>query len=214
MSLTRSAGGASHPLSGEGPSGAGVSRSPSTAPGARQKRTRRLSATDFEHHARREKDGAAIRAGVARGLTVREAGRAAGLSVERTKDVAKFFGIKSNPEALSALRASLGRKNVARLIPMAAEANRKRAAEARAAKQAEMAQRAPTNPFRSAAQNEQIERHKNRMWGHNPKLAKLPPVTDDEAERLVRDFMARRGVTVCQPAAPMLEPINAGLGWR
>jgi len=68
------------------------------------------------------------------------------------------------------------------------------------------------NQFRTKRQQDAIATHRERMW--TPSRLKLPPVAPDEAARLVADFIARRGVTECPPAAPVVTPCNAGMKWR
>lgn len=51
---------------------------------------------------------------------------------------------------------------------------------------------------------------KNAAIAHARRTAALPPVTDDDAARLVAEHLARRGVTVCAPACAA--SINNGYG--
>lgn len=66
-----------------------------------------------------------------------------------------------------------------------------------------------TNYARSAESKEEGY----RITAKAQRMAQLPPVTQDEADRLVADFIARKGVTVC-PAPPSPEmPGNLGVGF-
>ena len=77
--------------------------------------------------------------------------------------------------------------------------------------------KAANDPQRSAkvglteAQQQNIQAAKRRMWRGK---CSLPPVTDAEAERLVAEFLATRGATLCPPAAAVDVPMNAGARWR
>lgn len=179
---TSPAGGATDPLPGEGPSGAGVSVSPCTSPalatasGAFLERVRELAIAGH------------TRAGIAQAMRLTEMqlhGRLQRMGYSVTK-----LGVKPKapPRRVAQPKAP---------TPATTDADRLK-----------------RNPFLTPLQQQQVDRHKARMWGHNPKLARLPPVTDDEAARLVADHIARRGVTQCPPAAEREIPNNAGAPWR
>jgi hypothetical protein len=74
---------------------------------------------------------------------------------------------------------------------------------------------APPNPYRTAAQQQQVDRIKAQTWHRrDARLQALAPPTREEADALVAQFLARRSVTVCPPAAEVQQPHNSGVGWR
>ena len=147
----------------------------------------------------------ALRAEVARGFLVTEAARRIGMPLNTAKRIARQHQIKANPRLVAARRDENLRGTQAKAAAKGVLARQQRAAATR------QPERAPPNPYRTAAQNANIERFGKQTW--SGKRALLPPVTDDEAARLVAEFLARSSVTVCPAAAPVTEPINAGLGW-
>jgi hypothetical protein len=77
------------------------------------------------------------------------------------------------------------------------------------------AQLAPPNPKRTRAQQRQANLIKSREWRRrDTRLQALPAPSRDEADALVAQFLARRSVTVCPPAAEVQQPHNSGVGWR
>jgi hypothetical protein len=148
-----------------------------------------------------------MRALVERGLPIRTAGRQLGLSKTKADTIARAAAIKHDPMALKNWRAA-----------RAAERNAVQAAERRKAKPAKppaAAPLAPPNPKRTRAQQRQANLIKSREWRRrDTRLQALPAPSRDEADALVAQFLARRSVTVCPPAAEVQEPHNSGVGWR
>lgn len=142
-----------------------------------------------------------MRVFVERGMPVRMAGRKLGISRKAAERIATEHGIKADPLTLKNWRA--------------ANAARQRAAQT-ARRQAEQipAAPAPANPRLSAAQQDNVRRVKAGWWKGDPRLRLLPPPSRDEADALVRDFLARRGATICPPAGEVIIPGNSGVGWR
>jgi hypothetical protein len=98
-----------------------------------------------------------------------------------------------------------------------AERNTARAAAHRAARAeaSPAAPLAPANPYRTAAQQQQVDRIKAQTWRRrDTRLQALAPPSREEADALVAQFLARRSVTVCPPAGEVQEPHNGGVGWR
>jgi hypothetical protein len=74
---------------------------------------------------------------------------------------------------------------------------------------------APPNRKRTRAQQRQANLIKSREWRRcDTRLQALPAPSRDEANALVAQFLARRSVTVCPPAAEVQHPHNSGVGWR
>ncbi len=81
--------------------------------------------------------------------------------------------------------------------------------------QAVAAPLAPPNPKRTRAQQRQANLIKSREWRRcDTRLQALGRPSREEANALVAQFLARRSVTVCPPAADVQEPHNSGVGWR
>lgn len=122
------------------------------------------------------------------------------------REIAK--ALKLTRHGVSWICGQLGlRMDKAAMKHAVARSNRKRAGEQR------MRAEPRGNPFLTPAQQENVSSHKKRMWG-NPTLRALPPPDAEEAARLVAEFIARRGVTVCPPAAEIVVPTNAGFPFR
>ena len=208
--------GASHPGATAG------SLSPSSVPQLGRAVSNGSLANLFRRHAEREEESQRnaeiLRAKLAEGFSVRAAAAALGWSRAKAKEIASKFGLKADPATIK--RAELqGARKAGAVI---AERTRKppkppKEPRAKAApKPKPEPVRLERNPFLSAAQQASVDRHKERCWASasNRRLAEMGPPTRDEADRLVAEFIARRGVTVCPPAAPVLEPINSGARWR
>ena len=69
------------------------------------------------------------------------------------------------------------------------------------------------NPNLTEAQQRCVDAMKGRGFQITTMKA-LPPPTKEEVARLVAEFEAKRGITKCPPAAPILQPFNAGIGFR
>lgn len=141
---------------------------------------------------------------VAAGETVRGAGAHLGLGPAQAKRLAERFGIKASAAALQAHRD--------RIRALAVEVLKARAkAKPKKARQRADHERRSAKVGLTEAQQQQIVAQKRRMWSG---ATRLPPVTEEEAARLIAEHIAKRGVTVCPPAAPVEKPINGGAGWR
>lgn len=69
------------------------------------------------------------------------------------------------------------------------------------------------NPKLSKLQQETVQKMNRITWRRSDLMA-LPPVTEDEAARLVAEHIAKRGVTRCPSPAEIEKPLNWGCGWR
>jgi len=174
---------------------------PSTA---RQGRTREEQRAEYA--ARQEALARDLRALVEGGMPVRTAGRKLGMTKTMANRIARENGIKPDPLVLKNWRAArTAERNTAR-----AAAHRAARAEASPA-----ASLAPANPYRTAAQQQQVDRIKAQTWRRrDTRLQALAPPSREEADALVAQFLARRSVTVCPPAGEVQEPHNSGVGWR
>lgn len=174
---------------------------PSTARPGRTREEQRA-----EYAARQEALARELRALVEGGMPVRTAGRQLGITKTMAERVARQNGIKPDPLTLKNWRAArTGERNAAR-----AAANRaaKRPADP-------IPPPAPANPYRTAAQQQQVDRIKAQTWRRrDARLQALGAPTQAEADALVAQFLARRSVTVCPPAAEVAVPTNGGIGWR
>jgi hypothetical protein len=142
--------------------------------------------------------GGRIREMAAGGLTQIEIAARLTLSRNTINGICRALGIKTDP---GAVRFAV------------AESNRRRAGEKRGPRAAEpMAERRVRNPMLTPAQQAQVDRHKAAHW-RPAALKGLPPVTRDEADALVREWLARNKPTVCAPAV-VVEPSNAGARWK
>lgn len=75
--------------------------------------------------------------------------------------------------------------------------------------------RAPlyNNPFLTPAQRANVDVQRGVLGRRFNSKKNLPPPTREEADRAVAEFLARRSVTVCPPAARIETPCNAGVMW-
>lgn len=142
-----------------------------------------------------------MRALVASGMTVKAAGAQMGLTPKGSHSLATRHGIKADPAVIQAVRDAAARKGGATR------------GEQIKAERAVHAARAARNPFLTTAQQANVDAWKNRSWKATA-LSTLPPMSEDEAQRLVVEHIAKRGVTKCPPAARIELPINGGMGWR
>lgn len=70
------------------------------------------------------------------------------------------------------------------------------------------------NPHQyTEAQRRNLNAIKSKYWRIAQMLA-LPPVTEDEAQRLIAEHIARKGVTVCPAGATPEKPLNAGVWFK
>lgn len=135
---------------------------------------------------------------------------------ERRKEVVRLAATL-DPAAI-ATRIGITRARVYEILReegLAAGATKPAKAAKPAAKPPAAAPLAPPNPYRTAAQQQQVDRIKAQTWRRqDARLQALGPPSREEADALVAQFLARRSVTVCPPAAEVQEPHNSGVGWR
>lgn len=149
--------------------------------------------------AKRVSDAAALREAVAAGRTVKGAALHLGMRLTRAWELAVEFSIRADREALRIERRNSGQKGYA----------------ATASKPRKAAPLRERNPNLSAAQQAQVDSMKRRTWHiAESRMRDLPPVTDDEADALVRQWLARNRPTVCSPAASPETPLNAGARFK
>lgn len=129
-----------------------------------------------------------MRALLDKGLTIPAAAAQIGIGITNARDIAADYGLQAKPGAVIAARIA------------GLKASAKQPGER-------------TKAGWTEAQYDAADALRKRIWG-NPILASMPPVTDEEAERLVAEFLARKAVTVCPPAATPQLPFNAGQYWR
>jgi hypothetical protein len=148
-----------------------------------------------------------LRALVASGLTVSQAGAKLGLKRDVFRNCAERFGIKADPKVI---RAAMGAGGAACRGPAKAKRNGVVPARKPKAPQREMLR----NPKLSAVQQAALNKEKRRISGIFTGRAKMRVVPMNNADALIAEAVAAGKVTRCPPAAPMQIPNNAGAGWR
>jgi transcriptional regulator with XRE-family HTH domain len=161
-----------------------------------EKRTRAAinAATALEWKERRARVANDLRRVVNEGYSITKAGELLGMRRDRALKIAREFGVKPQPKVRP---VRLYQPKAPRAVTQTPEP---------------MAERRVRNPMLTPAQQAQVDRHKAAHW-RPAALKGLPPVTRDEADALVREWLARNKPTVCAPAV-VVEPSNAGARWK
>lgn len=135
--------------------------------------------------AKRAADAERLRAAVAEGRTVKAAAAHIGMGITRARELAQEYKIRAAHDVLHQRMREGQQQSVA-------------------------AKRCERNPFLTSGQQATVDRIKHREW---TKRHPLGVPSAEEADRLVREWLARNTPTVC-PAPRIDEPSNFGAKWR